>query len=166
MVGEIQQIIIFESALDDDDRGLIEAYLGSPGELPPQPDPTTLSPLELTIHDGIGELKWNADAHLLFSSDLDEWFIEPEAISPMSWEIDKEKEFFALRPSSLRFREEWCCARALHPTRTARLNTTSIPASCFSAGSNTTASIIMAVLMISGGVPSIPQAVGPGYSIS
>ena len=96
MVGEIRQIIIFESALDDDDRGLIEAYLGSPGELPPQPDPTTLSPLELTIHDGIGELKWNADAHLLFSSDLDEWFIEPEAISPMSWEIDKEKEFFRL----------------------------------------------------------------------
>ena len=53
-------------------------------------------PLELTIHDGIGELKWNADAHLLFSSDLDEWFIEAEAISPMSWEIDKEKEFFRL----------------------------------------------------------------------
>ena len=96
LVGEIRQMVIFESALSDEDRELVEAYLGSLGGLPPKPDPTGLSPLELTINDGIGELNWNADAHLLFSSDLVEWFIEAEATSPMSWEIDKEKEFFRL----------------------------------------------------------------------
>ena len=96
LVGEIRQIIIFESALDDDDRGLVEAYLGNLAGLPPQPGPTPLLPPELTIHDGIAELTWNADAHLLSSSDLDEWFIEAEATSPLSWEIDKEREFFRL----------------------------------------------------------------------
>ena len=96
LVGEIRQIIIFESALDDDDRGLVEAYLGSLAGVPPQPDPTPLLPPELTIHDGIAELTWSADALLLSSSDLNEWFIEAEATSPMSWEIDKEREFFRL----------------------------------------------------------------------
>ena len=96
LVGEIRQIIIFESALDDDDRGLVEAYLGNLAGLPPQPGPTPLLPPDLTIHDGIAELRWNADAHLLSSSDLDEWFIEAEATSPLSWEIDKEREFFRL----------------------------------------------------------------------
>jgi hypothetical protein len=96
LVGEIRQIIIFESALGDDDRGLVEAYLGDLAGLPPQPGPTPLLPPEFTIDDGIVELTWNADAHLLSSSDLDEWFIEAEATSPMSWEIDKEREFFRL----------------------------------------------------------------------
>ncbi|MCP4850002.1 MAG: hypothetical protein GY899_18840 [Verrucomicrobiaceae bacterium] len=96
LVGEIRQMIIFESALGDDDRALIEAYLGNLGDLPPHPDPVPVSPLDLTVHDGIGQLKWDSDAHLLFSSDLVEWFIEAEATSPMSWEIDKEKEFFRL----------------------------------------------------------------------
>ena len=87
LVGEIRQMIIFESALGDDDRGLIEAYLGTLAELPA---------LELTVHDDLAELRWNADAHLLSSSDLVEWFIEAEATSPMSWEIDKERECFRL----------------------------------------------------------------------
>ncbi|MCH2064982.1 MAG: hypothetical protein MK194_14810 [Roseibacillus sp.] len=96
LVGEIRQMIIFEAALRDDDRGLVEAYLGSLAGLPPQPEPTPLQSLQLTIHDGLAELTWNADAHLLSSSDLVEWFIEAEATSPMSWEIDKEREFFRL----------------------------------------------------------------------
>ncbi|MBI24406.1 MAG: hypothetical protein CMN05_12610 [Roseibacillus sp.] len=96
LVGEIRQMIIFESALDDDDRGFVEAYLGSLAGLPPQPEPTPLQPLKLTIDDGLAELTWNADAHLLSSSDLVEWFIEAEATSPLSWEIDKEREFFRL----------------------------------------------------------------------
>ena len=96
LVGEIRQMIIFEAALSDDDRGLVEAYLGSLAGLPPQPEPTPLQSLQLTIHDGLAELTWNADAHLLSSSDLVEWFIEAEATSPMSWEIDKEREFFRL----------------------------------------------------------------------
>ncbi len=96
LVGEIRQMIIFESALDDEDRGLVEAYLGSLAGVPPEPEPTPLEPLKLTIHDGLAELTWNADAHLLSSSDLVEWFIEAEATSPLSWEIDKEREFFRL----------------------------------------------------------------------
>ncbi len=96
LVGEIRQMIIFESALSDDDRGLVESYLGNLAGLPPQPEPTPLQSLELTIHDGLAELTWNADAHLLSSSDLVEWFIEAEATSPLSWEIDKEREFFRL----------------------------------------------------------------------
>ena len=96
LVGEIRQMIIFESALGDEDRVLIEAYLADFGGVPPQPDPVPVPPLDLTVHDGIGQLKWESDAHLLFSSDLVEWFIEAEATSPMSWEIDKEKEFFRL----------------------------------------------------------------------
>ena len=95
-VGNMSQMIIFESALIDDDRDLIEKYLGDLAGLPPQPDPSSLSAPELTINNGIGSLKWNSDAHLLSSNDLEEWFIEAEAISPMSWEIDKEKEFFRL----------------------------------------------------------------------
>ena len=95
-VGNMSQMIIFESALIDDDRDLIEKYLGDIAGLPPQPDPSSLSAPELTINNGIGSLKWNSDAHLLSSNDLEEWFIEAEAISPMSWEIDKEKEFFRL----------------------------------------------------------------------
>tara|TARA_B110000014_G_scaffold264220_2_gene264215 strand:- start:1205 stop:2917 length:1713 start_codon:yes stop_codon:yes gene_type:complete len=95
-VGNMSQMIIFESALIDDDRDLIEKYLGDIAGLPPQPDPNSLSAPELTINNGIGSLKWNSDAHLLSSNDLEEWFIEAEAISPMSWEIDKEKEFFRL----------------------------------------------------------------------
>ena len=96
LVGDIRQMIIFESALGDDDRALLEDYLGNLGDLPPQPDPVPVPPLDLTIDAGIGQLKWDSGAHLLFSSDLVEWFIEAEAISPMSWEIDKEKEFFRL----------------------------------------------------------------------
>ncbi len=96
LVGEIRQMILFESALGDADRALVEAYLGNLGDLPPQPDPATVPPLVLSVDDGIGELKWDLDAHLLFSTDLVEWFIEAEATSPMSWEIDKEKEFFRL----------------------------------------------------------------------
>ena len=96
LVGEIRQMIIFESALGDEDRVLIEAYLAGFGGVPPQPDPVPVPPLDLTIDDGIGQLKWDSGAHLLFSSDLVEWFIEAEATSPMSWEIDKEKEFFRL----------------------------------------------------------------------
>jgi len=96
MMGEIQQIIIFESALGDEDRVLIENYLERFAKLPPQPDPSTSSAPKLTIKNSIGSLKWNSDSHLLSSNDLEEWFIEAEAISPMSWEIDKEKEFFRL----------------------------------------------------------------------
>ena len=95
-VGDMSQVIIFASALGDDDRGLIENYLGDLVGLPPQPDRSTLAAPELIINNGIGNLKWNSDAHLLSSNNLEEWFIEAEAASPMSWEIDKEKEFFRL----------------------------------------------------------------------
>jgi len=95
-VGDMSQMIIFESALSDAARGLIENYLGDLVGLPPQPDRSTLAAPELIINNGIGSLKWNSDAHLLSSNNLEEWFIEAEAASPMSWEIDKEKEFFRL----------------------------------------------------------------------
>ncbi|MBT7983004.1 MAG: hypothetical protein HN584_10575, partial [Akkermansiaceae bacterium] len=93
-VGNMSQMIIFESALSNDDRGLIEKYLGDLVGLPPQPEPITLSSPELSINNGIGTLMWNSDFHLLSSNDLEEWFIEAEATSPMLWEIDKKKEFF------------------------------------------------------------------------
>jgi hypothetical protein len=95
-VGNMSQMIIFESALSNDDRGLIEKYLGDLVGLPPQPEPITLSSPELSINNGIGTLRWNSDSHLLSSNNLEEWFIEAEATSPMSWEIDKKKEFFRL----------------------------------------------------------------------
>ncbi len=95
-VGDMSQVIIFASALGDDDRGLIENYLGDLVGLPPQPDRSTLAAPELIINNGVGSLKWNSDAHLLSSNNLEEWFIEAEAASPMSWKIDKEKEFFRL----------------------------------------------------------------------
>ena len=96
LVGNISQIIIFESALNERDRSLIENYLGNLAELPAQPDPITLSTPELTINNGIGSLRWKSEAHLLSSNDLEEWSIEAESTSPMSWEIGKEKEFFRL----------------------------------------------------------------------
>lgn len=95
-VGDMSQMIIFASALGDDDRGLIENYLGALVGLPSQLDRSTLAAPELIINNGIGSLKWNSDAHLLSSNNLEEWFIEAEATSPMSWEIDKKKEFFRL----------------------------------------------------------------------
>ena len=96
LVGEIRQMIIFESALNDEDRKLIEAYLSDLGGVPPAPDPITISPPELAVQNGIAQIKWNADAHLLFSSDLVEWSIEPEAASPITWEMKRDKEFFRL----------------------------------------------------------------------
>ena len=95
-VGNMSQMIIFESALSDDDRVLIEKYLGDLVGLPPQPEPITSPAPELSINNGIGSLRWNSDAHLLSSNDLEEWFIEAEITSPMTWKIDKKKEFFRL----------------------------------------------------------------------
>jgi hypothetical protein len=93
LVGEIRQIIIFESALSDTDRGLVEAWLA---DLENPPDPESLTAPILTVQGGTAELTWTGNAHLLSSVDLQEWFIEAEATSPMSWEIDKEREFFRL----------------------------------------------------------------------
>ena len=81
LVGNISQIIIFESALNERDRSLIENYLGNLAELPAQPDPITLSTPELTINNGIGSLRWKSEAHLLSSNDLEEWSIEAESTS-------------------------------------------------------------------------------------
>jgi hypothetical protein len=93
LVGEIRQIIIFESALSDVDRGLVEAWLAG---LQNPPDPESLTAPLITVQGGTAELTWTGNAHLLSSIDLQEWFIEAEATSPMTWTIDKEQEFFRL----------------------------------------------------------------------
>jgi hypothetical protein len=91
-VGEIRHILIFESKLEDADRGLIESWL-DPTIIPP----VSISPdLDITVQGDSAELSWNGTPHLLSSIDLNEWRIEPEATSPMTWTIDEDREFFQI----------------------------------------------------------------------
>lgn len=89
LVGDIGQMIIFESALGDADRRLIEAWLGT---LIETPEP--VSQLEITARDGLVELAWGGDARLLSSTDMVAWFVEAGAVSPVERSIDREREFF------------------------------------------------------------------------
>jgi hypothetical protein len=92
-VGEISHLLVFESSLSDADRQLIEGWLA--GQVPP-PDPDPVSDLRLSIEEGMAELTWTEDAQLLSSDDLQEWYVEAEAISPMTWSIERDHEFFKL----------------------------------------------------------------------
>ena len=92
-VGEMRHLLIFDSNLTDADRGLIEAWL-APAVTPPPTTPD-LS-LSITAQGDFAELTWSGVPHLLSSVDLNEWRIEPEVSSPMTWPIEEEREFFHL----------------------------------------------------------------------
>ena len=96
-VGSIRQILIFSSALDDTDRGLIEAHLLSLVDNPTTDGPATDKPtrdLELIVENGTAELSWDSERHLLSSTDLTDWRLVPEAASPMVWETEAPQQFF------------------------------------------------------------------------
>ena len=90
-VGEIAHLLIFDSSLSDADRLLIEDWLAGQVQ-PPEPG----SDLSLSIEEGMAELTWRGDGQLLSSDDLQEWYVEAEATSPMSWPLERSREFFRL----------------------------------------------------------------------
>jgi hypothetical protein len=92
-VGDISHLLIFQSSLSDADRQLIEGWLI--GQVDP-PNPPQSPDLNLSVNEGIAELTWTGSGNLLSSDNLQEWYVEPEATSPMTWSIERDQEFFKL----------------------------------------------------------------------
>jgi hypothetical protein len=92
-VGEIEQLMIFDTALDAADRKLIETYLGS---VAPEVDvPVTDRPGIAIQRDANGlTLQFSEQAHLLASYDLVTWSIIPEAPSGLPLTADQAHRFF------------------------------------------------------------------------
>ena len=93
-VGEIQQLMIFNSALNAVDRKLIENHLYG-GEIPGDDNKEDIKP-EISIKRGSDstQLTISKNSHLLSSFDLENWFIVPEAGSLFSIPTDKDKAFY------------------------------------------------------------------------
>ena len=87
-VGEIEQLIIFDSALSDTDRKLVENYLLS--FIPVADKPEIFIEKDL---DAV-KIKFSENSYLLSSNDLIEWFIVPEANSGMSIPTNKDRGFY------------------------------------------------------------------------
>ena len=87
-VGEIEQLIIFSSALSDTDRKLVENYLLSFIPIPDKPEISIEKDLDAV------KIKFSENSHLLSSNDLIEWFIVPGANSGMSIPTDKDRVFY------------------------------------------------------------------------
>lgn len=87
LVGEISHILVFDTSLSNADRLLIEDWLAQ------QARPPAIS---ISVQNKIAELTWTGAGHLLSSDDLKEWRVEAGATSPMTWTIDKNREFFRL----------------------------------------------------------------------
>jgi len=87
-VGEVEQLIIFGSALSDTDRKLVENYLLSFTPLADKP--------EISIEKGLDDVKVNfsKNSYLLSSNDLIEWSIVPGANSGVSIPTGKERVFY------------------------------------------------------------------------
>ena len=87
-VGEVEQLIIFDSALSDKDRKLVENHLLSFTPLADKP--------EISIEKGLDTVKINfsKNSYLLSSNDLIEWSIAPGANSGVSIPTDKDRVFY------------------------------------------------------------------------
>ena len=87
-VGEVEQLIIFGSALSDTDRKLVENYLLSFTPLADKP--------EISIEKGLDAVKINfsKNSYLLSSNDLIEWSIVPGANSGVSIPTGKDRVFY------------------------------------------------------------------------
>jgi len=87
-VGEVEQLIIFGSALSDTDRKLVENYLLSFIPLADKP--------EISIEKGLDAVKINfsKNSYLLSSNDLIEWSIVPGANSGVSIPTGKDRFFY------------------------------------------------------------------------
>ena len=93
-VGEIEQLVIFNSALNAVDRKLVENHLYG-GEMPGDDNKEDIKP-EISIKRGSDstELTISENSHLLSSFDLENWFIVPEVSSLVSIPADQDKAFY------------------------------------------------------------------------
>ena len=93
-VGEIEQLIIFSSALNTKDRKLIENHLYG-GAFPGDDEKDKKQPeISIKRDSGSTELRLSEDSHLLSSYDLKNWFIIPEAGLSLPIEEGKDKAFY------------------------------------------------------------------------
>ena len=87
-VGEVEQLIIFGSALSDTDRKLVENYLLSFAPVADKPEISIEKDL-----DGV-KVKFSENSYLLSSNDLIEWSIVPGANSGVSIPTGKDRVFY------------------------------------------------------------------------
>jgi hypothetical protein len=87
-VGEVEQLIIFGSALSDADRKLVENYLLSFIPVADKPEISIEKDLDAV------KIKFSGNSYLLSSNDLIEWFIVPGANSGVSIPTDKDRVFY------------------------------------------------------------------------
>ena len=93
-VGEIEQLIIFSSALNTKDRKLIENHLYG-GAFPGDDEKDKKQPeISIKRDSGSTELILSEGSHLLSSYDLKNWFIIPEAGLSLPIEEGKDKAFY------------------------------------------------------------------------
>ena len=92
-VGEIEELLIFESALSASDRELIETYLGSTP--PDEEEPVVDAPGIVIFREGNEvTIQISEQAHLLASDDLVNWSIIPEAAPELTLPADQGQQFF------------------------------------------------------------------------
>ncbi len=87
-VGEIEQLIIFGSALSDTDRKLVENYLLSFTPLADKPE------ISIEKSSDVVKINFSNKSYLLSSNDLIEWSIVPGANSGMSIPTGKDWVFY------------------------------------------------------------------------
>ena len=93
-VGEIEQLIIFSSALNTKDRKIIENHLYG-GAFPGDDEKDKKQPeISIKRDSGSTELRLSEGSHLLSSYDLKNWFIIPEASLSLPIEEGKDKAFY------------------------------------------------------------------------
>ena len=92
-VGEIEELLIFESALSASDRERIETYLGSTP--PDEEEPVVDAPGIVIFREGNEvTIQISEQAHLLASEDLVNWSIIPEAAPELTLPADQGQQFF------------------------------------------------------------------------
>ena len=93
-IGEIEQLIIFETALSKADRKLVEKYLGSTDQDDGGNTEKEKPEISIKRNDGAVELSLSNKAHLLASYDLAEWFIIPETDSKVTISKNSDQIFY------------------------------------------------------------------------
>ena len=93
-IGEIEQLIIFETALSKADRKLVEKYLGSTDQDDGGNTEKEKPEISIKRNDGVVELSLSNKAHLLASYDLAEWFIIPETDSKLTISKNSDQIFY------------------------------------------------------------------------
>ena len=92
-VGELEQLIIFGSALSDEDRKLVEGHFLKSIQVINKPTPLTDT---LTIEKNLNtaKIRFPKKSYLLSSEDLVEWEFVPGADSEISIPTDKDRLFY------------------------------------------------------------------------